>query len=209
MIRKLMIVQWSGPLPDWIDRWRENTVWVSAQGHGWDFLLDADEDSIRSHIDSLGVKAPILEGRKLADFRPALGEMYAEEIAAGGYEWWGHTDLDCVYGRLWDYVTDELLADCDVFSNDPAPRMCGPFSLYRTATATDLFRRYSKWEAVFESDEFFAFDERDMSRAVIRSQRRVIHRHWHGPDSMYVHFRKPKVYPDLPASFFESRLVAA
>ncbi len=209
MIRKLMIVQWSGPLPEWIDQWLENTAWVTEQGHGWEFLLDADPDSIRARIDALGVKAPALEGRKLADFRPALGEMYADEIAEGGHEWWGHTDLDCVYGPIWEYVTDELLADCDVFSNDPAPRMCGPFSLYRTATASHLFRRMSTWEKIMGSQEFFAFDERDMSKTVAGSGLRVVHRHWHGPDSMYVHFRKPKVYPDLPASFYESRLVAA
>ncbi len=202
-----MIVQWSGPLPEWIDRWLDNTAWVSAQGHGWDFLLDADLESIRARVASLGVVCAPLSGRKLADYRPALGEMYAAETAS--YDFWGHTDLDCVYGPIWEYVTDELLAGCDVFSNDPAPRMCGPFSLYRTATASHLFREYSKWQDVFESDEFFAFDERDMSRTVVRSGRRVVHRHWHGPDSMYVHFRKPKVYPDLPASFYESRLVAA
>lgn len=204
-----MIVQWTGPLPDWIDQWRANTAWVSAQGHGWDFLVDADMDSIHRRITALGVTPPPLTGRKVADYRPALGEMYAPEIAAGAFDFWGHTDLDCVYGPIWEYVTDDLLADCDVFSNDPYPKMCGPFSLYRTATATHLFRQTGAWRKIMASDEFFAFDERKMSATVTTSGLRVVHRHWHGPDSMYVHFRKPKVYPDLPASFFESRLVAA
>ncbi len=204
-MKKLLIVQWSGPLPEWIVDWLWNTNWVRNQDHGWDFMLDADEDGIRSRITALGVTCPTLSGRKLCDYRPALGEMYAPEIAAGGYDFWGHTDLDCVYGRLWDYVTDDLLAACDLFSNDPAPKMCGPFSLYRTETATSLFRTHRAWRRIFESETHVGFDEAGISKVIPDSDLTAIHRHWHGPDSMYVHFRKPKVYPDLPASFFQPR----
>ncbi len=201
-MKKLMIVQWSGPLPDWIDEWRENTDWVSAQGHGWDFLLDADEDSIRARISALGVTPPPLTGRKLCDYRPALGEMYAAEIAS--YDFWGHTDLDCVYGPLWDYVTDDLLAGCDVFSNDPAPWICGPFSLYRTATASQVFRSHPRWRRVFESPEHVAFDERGIAPTIAESGLRVAHEHFEGEDSMYVHFSWSKTYPELSESFFAS-----
>ncbi len=207
-MRKLMIVQWFGEEPEWIDRWLYNTTWVGLQGHGWDFLLDDDPESIRARITALGINCPTLTGRKLCDYRPALGEMYADEIAAGGFDFWGHTDLDCVYGRLWDYVTDELLAACDLFSNDPAPYMCGPFSLYRTDTASSLFRSCDGWRNIFESETHVGFDERGIERAIPASDLTAIHRHWHGEDSMYVHFRRPKVYPDLPAQFYRlARLV--
>lgn len=205
-MKKLMIVPWWGPLPEWVDRWRENTAWVTAQGHGWDFLLETDEVSIRSRVESLGVACPNLEGRKLCDFKPALGEMYANEVA--DYDFWGHTDLDCVYGPLWDYVTDELLADCDVFANDPAPHMCGPFSLYRTATASHVFRQHSQWRKIMESDEYLALDEPGMTKTIAQSGLTSCHAFWHGPDSMYVHFRRPKIYPDLPTSFFEPKVAA-
>ncbi len=204
---KLMIVQWSGTLPEWIDRWRENTAWVTAQGHGWDFLLDAGKDSIRARIADLGVSVPALHGRKLCDYRPALGEMYADETA--GYDFWGHTDLDCVYGPLWEYVNDELLSACDLFSNDPSPSMCGPFSLYRTATASHVFRDHPGWRDIFESETCVGFDESGIAPTIARSGLTTVHRHWHGEDSMYVHFRKPKTYPDLPASFYDPGLVPA
>ena len=33
--------------------------------------------------------------------------------------------------------------------------------------------------------------------------------HFEGEDSMYVHFSWSKTYPELPASFYETRLVSA
>jgi len=190
-----MIVQWSGPLPEWIDRWQENVQSVVEADHGWEFIVDDDLNSIRSRIAGLGVTCPPLEGRKLCDYRPALGEMYAEEVA--DFDFWGHTDLDCVYGPLWEYVTDELLAGCDVFSNDPAPWVCGPFSLWRTETASSVFRQAPNWHEVFEDPKHHAFDERGVAATLARSGLRVTHRHWEGEDSMYVHFTDTKTYPDL------------
>lgn len=193
VLNKLMIVQWVGPLPEWTEAWLANTRRVSDAGYGWHFLLDSDPASIRRRISALGVECPPLEGRKLCDYRPALGEMYAEEVA--GFDFWGHTDLDCVYGELWEYASDGLLAECDVYSNDPAPNMCGPFSLYRTATASSAFRNHDGWEAIFESPVHHAFDELGIGDTLARSGLRMTHRHFEGEDSMYVHHFKE--YPDM------------
>jgi len=199
-LRKLLIVPWVGPLPDWIGSWCHNTAQVREAGHGWDFLLDVDERRISERIEALGVECPPLEGRKLCDYRPAFGEMYADEIAA--YDFWGHTDLDCVYGRLWDYITDDLLGGIDIYSNDPYPQMCGPFSLYRTSITTGLFRANEHWRTVFEDPRYAVFDEQGINATIATSGLRVCHRHFEGPDSMYVHFTSDKTYPsDLPASF--------
>jgi hypothetical protein len=199
-MRKLMIVPWVGPLPDWIGMWLENVMHVADAGHGWQFLLDVDEAMIRDRIEGLGVTCPPLKGRKLCDYRPAFGEMYAEEVK--GFDFWGHTDLDCVYGKLWDYVSDDLLADADIYSNDPAPQMCGPFSLYRTATASSIFRSHPDWQAIFENPEHLAFDETGIAPTIADSDLRVVHDHFEGWDSMYVHFTSDKEYPlHLPAGF--------
>ena len=206
-LTKLMIVQWSGPLPDWTDKWIANAERIRQAGHGWDFLLDPDPDSIRSRIESLGVTCPPLDGRKLCDYRPALGEMYADEVA--GYDFWGHTDLDCVYGPLWEYVTDELLAETDIYSNDPVPWMCGPFSLYRTATASSVFRLDKNWRRVFEAPQHVAYDERGIVRALDRSGLRREHHHFEGEDSMYVHFSWSKTYPTLHGWPWAKEAVAA
>jgi len=200
VLRKLMIVPWAGPLPDWTGIWLDNVSRVDAAGYGWEFLLDVDEDRLRERIEALGVTCPPLEGRKLCDYRPAFGEMYADEVE--GFDFWGHTDLDCVYGRLWDYVTDDLLDGVDVYSNDPYPQMCGPFSLYRAATASSIFRANDEWPSIFEDPEHHAFDELGMAETIAASDLSVCHRHFEGEDSMYVHFTSDKAYPlDLPAAF--------
>lgn len=198
-LRKLMIVPWVGPLPDWTRQWLANIADVQQAGHGWEFLLDVDEQEIRARIEELGVTCPTLKGRKLCDYRPAFGEMYADEVA--GFDFWGHTDLDCVYGRLWDFVTDDLLADIDIYSNDPYPQMCGPFSLYRTATASHVFRDAPNWQQVFEDPTHHAFDETGIAPTIVASGLRVRHEHFEGADSMYLHFPSDKVYPiELAAS---------
>lgn len=199
-IRKLMIIPWIGPLPNWIGSWLGNTQTIRDSGHGWEFLLDCDEQGIEARIRALGVNCPRLAGRKLCDYRPAFGEMYAEEIA--GFDFWGHTDLDCVYGHLWEYVSDELLSGIDIYSNDPYPQMCGPFSLYRASACSDLFRRHEEWRAIFEDPELHAFDETGIAGVISESGLRVHHDHFEGEHSMYVHFTSDKAYPrELSGSF--------
>lgn len=189
-----MIVQWVGPLPSWIDAWLANTQRVTDAGYGWEFLLDHDIDSIRLRIASLGVECPPLVGRKLCDYRPALGEMY--ENVVKDFDFWGHTDLDCVYGNLWEFVSDELLAGCDIYSNDPYPNLCGPFSLYRTDTASHVFRDAEDWRDIFEDPELHAFDETGIAPTIAASGLRVRHEHFEGANSMYVHFTSDKKYPE-------------
>jgi hypothetical protein len=65
--------------------------------------------------------------------------------------------------------------------------MCGPFSLYRTETASSVFRQNDRWRAIFEDEQHHAFDERGISWTLRTSGLRMTHRHWHGPQSMYVH----------------------
>ncbi len=199
VLTKLMIVPWAGPLPDWIGAWLANTAAVRDAGHGWDFLLDVDMERFRERVEELGVTCPPLEGRKLCDYRIAFGEMYADEIE--GFDFWGHTDLDCVYGRLWEYVTDEMLAEVDIYSNDPYPQMCGPFSLYRTETASHFFREHDGWQDIFADPKLRFLNEIGSAATIAASGLRVRHEHFEGPDSMYVHFTSTKSYPNVPAGF--------
>ena len=54
---------------------------------------------IQSHFDfEISLERPY----KLCDFRPAFGEVFREELA--GYDFWGHTDLDVVFGRIRDHL---------------------------------------------------------------------------------------------------------
>lgn len=69
---------------------------------------------------------------KLCDFRPTFGEVFAEELT--GYEFWGHCDLDVLFGRIADHLPREAFeADKILFQ--------GNFALYRnTPDAAGWYR---------------------------------------------------------------------
>ena len=70
---------------------------------------------------------------KLCDFRPAFGEIFAEELA--GYDFWGHSDLDLIFGRIRDHLPAAAFeADKILFS--------GNFSLYRNDGETAGWYRH-------------------------------------------------------------------
>jgi hypothetical protein len=91
---------------------------------------------------------------KLCDFRPAFGDVFAEELA--GYEFWGHCDLDVLFGRIRDHLPPEAFeADKVLFQ--------GNFALYRnTPRAAGWYRhevgRISYWD-VFTDPTARHFDE--------------------------------------------------
>jgi hypothetical protein len=84
---------------------------------------------IRGHFDfPVSLENPY----KLCDFRPAFGEIFREELA--GYDFWGHSDLDVVFGRIRQHLPPEAFdADKVLFQ--------GNFALYRnTPEAARWFR---------------------------------------------------------------------
>lgn len=159
-----MIVPWFGPLPDWFPRYVEN-VRTLAPDYG--FLFDFDLPAFKQRVEErLGITdAPLVEGgSKIHDYRPAFGELYARELE--GYDWWGHTDLDCVYGRVQRFWGDDYLAGLDVYSNH-THYVCGPWTLYRNSALTaHLFRRHPDWRAIMEQPETTGWVETGFTEVV-------------------------------------------
>lgn len=216
MIRKLLIVPWHGPLPEWYELWRENIGRLAR--FGFDVLVETDEEQFAERAASrLGVIYPLGDGRKTCDYRCAFGEMYREEIR--DYEFWGHTDIDVVYGRVEEFVTDLFLADLDIHSNHPT-YVSGPWSLYRnTPYIYGLFRGVAGWRGQLENPTttgwvettFSAFIDRMHKAHMLRRvytnwQTRNLDRfdavHFEGDklmegreEIMVAHFRRTKEYP--------------
>jgi hypothetical protein len=70
---------------------------------------------------------------KLCDFRPAFGEIFADELA--GYDFWGHSDLDVIFGRIRDHLPAEAFGADKILFN-------GNFSLYRNSPQTAGWYRH-------------------------------------------------------------------
>ncbi len=70
---------------------------------------------------------------KLCDFRPAFGEIFADELA--GYDFWGHSDLDVIFGRIRDHLPAAAFQADKILFN-------GNFSLYRNNPETAGWYRH-------------------------------------------------------------------
>ena len=86
-------------------------------------------ERIQRHFD---FPIELAEPYKVCDYRPAFGEIFAPELA--GYDFWGHSDLDLIFGRIRDHLPPEAFAADKIL-------MQGNFALYRnTPAAAGWFR---------------------------------------------------------------------
>jgi len=105
----------------------------------------------------LGFKVTVDTPYKLCDFKPAYGFLFPEIIAP--YSFWGHGDIDMVYGNVRGFMTDEILESHDVLTSREDITM-GTFCLYRnTDQMNKLFMTSRDYEFVFTHPEHFCFDE--------------------------------------------------
>lgn len=169
---KILIAPFFGPLPEWYDKY--------TPPRGYDFILDQDLVGFKKRVKSkLGIDCGVQEGRgKVWDFRPALGLLYQKEIE--GYEFWGHTDLDMVYGDVEKWVTEEFLSNLDIHSNH-GTYICGPWTLYRNdERVNNLFREAPTWIERMSGSEPNGWVEGEFSRVVEKSGLRYVYTFWQG-----------------------------
>lgn len=165
-----VIAVYFGRLPSFFDLWK-----VSAARNGSiDFLLVTDQNvtsrDSNIHIHNTSFEdvrhqfqnifpfdISMVSPRKLCDFKPAYGEVFAGLL--DGYDFWAHADLDVIWGELRTFLTPEILVRSDrIFGG-------GHLSLYRnTHEINRMYQRTTSlnplsYREVFSSPEDFAFDE--------------------------------------------------
>ena len=103
---------------------------------------------------------------KVCDLKPLYGSIFEHELQ--GYEFWGYTDLDVIYGRLADFVDAALLRNSDVFT--AAPRLIvGHFTLFRNSPRIcSLFQRVPDLSQILSEYECVAFDEKAFAAQIER-----------------------------------------
>jgi hypothetical protein len=107
--------------------------------------------------EQLGFKVSLSYGYKLCDFKPAYGVIFSELLQ--GYDWWGHIDLDIIFGDIRAFMTDELLDNYDLISVRP-DFLHGCFLLFKNVDKTNTLFTHSKdFKKVFSSDKHYCFDE--------------------------------------------------
>lgn len=115
------------------------------------------EDIKSLAFDKLGFEVNIDYAYKLCDFKPAYGLFFSEFLK--DYDFWGHGDIDIVYGNIREFMTDELLESYDVISSRH-DYITGSFCLFKNnETINNLFKKSKDYKLVFSSPEHFCFDE--------------------------------------------------
>lgn len=105
----------------------------------------------------LGFGICIDEPYKLCDFKPVYGYLFPEII--NGYDFWGHGDIDVIFGNIRNFVTDKILEDHDLICvrHD---FLSGYFTLFRNAKKmNELFKHSKDYKKVLTSCRHFCFDE--------------------------------------------------
>lgn len=116
----------------------------------WDDLLDLISATVNMNVH---FKDPY----KLCDFRPAYGEIFKDIIK--GYDFWGHADMDVVWGNITTFITNDMLAHYDVI-NSRHDYITGAFCLFKNNSFINgLYKTSRDYKKIFSSSEHFCFDE--------------------------------------------------
>ncbi len=166
-----------GALPAWIDEWIETCkcnptiTWFlfsdganpRNQAANFHFIRLTPPVFIGLAEQRLGVRVSIPGGYKLCDFRPTFGALFAEQLQ--GLDFWGHCDLDVIWGDVRAFITDGLLAEYDVISMDPG-RLCGPLTLFRNRDSINRLYRRAPYEQILSDPANQVFDEAGFDQIV-------------------------------------------
>lgn len=95
-------------------------------------------------------------GWKLCDYKLTYGEMFEPELK--GYDFWGHCDVDLIWGDIRKYYTDEILDNYDKIG------FLAHSTLYRNTPEVNaryktIVNGLTNYMQVYSSSDGFAFDE--------------------------------------------------
>jgi hypothetical protein len=107
--------------------------------------------------EKLGMEVNISNPYKLCDLKPAYGEIFSELLIE--YDFWGHCDLDILFGEIRGFITAELLDEYDVVCVREE-YVTGFFSLFRNESRINRMFLLSKdYKLVFTEPDHYCFDE--------------------------------------------------
>ncbi|WP_315850499.1 MULTISPECIES: DUF6625 family protein [Pirellulaceae] len=98
------------------------------------------------------------------DLRPAYGVILSEFIK--DVDFWGHCDVDVIWGRLASIFTEETLDKFDIISSRRG-QLAGHCSIYRNCEKVNrLFERIPSFRAVMAKEELCRMNESAMANAI-------------------------------------------
>ena len=168
MNRIKLIVCYYGKCPQWMNIWLKSCELNSDI----DFMIvtDIKIDDLPSNVtilnmsfkelkkhfsDTLGFQVSLENPYKLCDYKPVYGKAFQKKLE--GYEFWGCCDIDLIWGRLRDFITDDILENYDLIGK------YGHLMIYRNnQEMNELFMQSGgmfSYKTVFINSDNYSFDE--------------------------------------------------
>jgi hypothetical protein len=135
----------------------DNPSVVSQKPGNVKIIYKTLEDIKTTASKKLGFSISIESPYKLCDFKPAYGFIFPE--ITKGYDFWGHGDIDVMYGNIRAFMTEEVLHNNDIISSRH-DFVTGTFCLFRNNRQMNtLFKQSKDYKVVFSNAEHYCFDE--------------------------------------------------
>ncbi len=168
-----IVICYFGKLPNYFNLWLNSCKYNQTI----DFLLFTDDQTEYDYPKNVKVyyvsfneikrkiqekfefKINLNEPYKLCDYKPTYGLIFNKELKE--YDFWGHCDLDTIWGNLRKYLQDDILERYDkLFCN-------GHFSIYKNNNIInnnfkeiiDIESNQPLYKKVFQQNKSFCFDE--------------------------------------------------
>jgi uncharacterized protein YfaT (DUF1175 family) len=101
---------------------------------------------------------------KICDLRPFFGIIHEENIK--GYDFFGWTDVDILFGDIRRFYTDDIIEKHEVLSSHHV-RLAGHFALLRNSKKyKQIGYKIYKWKNALQNPEFVGIDEHGMTNAL-------------------------------------------
>lgn len=169
MYRICIITVYFGQLPIYFNQWLTSCGWNPTI----DFLIFTDQDIPKLYDNIIVVKTTLSDVKrrfekalnmplvlnfsyKLCDYKPMYGLAFHEEL--DGYDFWGHCDVDLIFGDLTKFITHDVLDRYDkIFP-------LGHLSLYRNTNKVNNYFRLpgslrGNFSEVIKTNKICVFDE--------------------------------------------------
>jgi hypothetical protein len=134
----------------------DNQIEVQLPANVKPVYMNLDDISTLA-TEKLGFEVKIRSAYKLCDFKPVYGLLFEDFLR--DYDFWGHGDIDVVFGNIRSFISDEILQEHDLVCvrHD---FLTGYFQLFRNIEKMNrLFMRSKDYQRVMQQDRHFCFDE--------------------------------------------------
>lgn len=169
-VKVVFIIPYFGKLPNYYQLFLDSC----ARNVGYDWLIITNDETVYEYPQNVHrvvmnfeeckkivqskFSFPIVLNtpHKLCDYKCAYGYIFQEYIV--NYDFWGHCDLDMIFGNLSAFITDEMLNRFDKIGS------LGHLTLYRnTRENNSVFMKkvngIERYKEVFSTEIGCAFDE--------------------------------------------------